>query len=98
MQILQTEEDLFRDDLDQGNWDAGLVVPFDESEEIFSERFKNDADVDILGCAVMERIDERNDVLVARVRRVCVLHSTEQFDLVSGGFGVSAGGLYYLES
>lgn len=54
MQVLQAKEELFRDDLDQSDWDAGLVVSFDEGEEIFSERLKNDADMDILGCAVME--------------------------------------------
>ena len=37
-------------------------------------------------------------MLVTWVRRACVLHSAEQFDLVSGGFGISTGGLYYLES
>ena len=64
MQILQAKEDLFRDDLDESDRDAGLVISFDEGEEIFSERLKNNADMDVLGCTVMERIDERNDVLV----------------------------------
>lgn len=64
MQILQAKEDLFRDDLDESDRDAGLIISFDEGEEIFSKRLKNNADMDVLGCAVMERIDERNDVLV----------------------------------
>ena len=54
MQILQAKEDLFHDDLDQSDWDPGLVISFDEGEEIFSERLKNDANMDVLGCAVME--------------------------------------------
>lgn len=97
MQILEAKEDLFHDDLDQSDWDAGLVVSFNEGKEVFSERLKNDADMDILGCAVMKRIEERNDVLVTRVRRAGFLHSTEQFDLISGGFGISAGRLNDLQ-
>ena len=93
MEILKTKEDLFHDDLDQGDRDAGLVIPFDEGEEVFSERLKNDTDVDILRRAVVERIEERNDMLVAWVGRVGFLHSTEQLDLVPCSFGVSAGGL-----
>ena len=54
MEILEAEEDLFHDDLDQSDWDTSLIISFDEGEEIFSERLKDDADMDILGCAVME--------------------------------------------
>ena len=36
-------------------------------------------------------------MLVTRVGRACFLHSAEQLDLVSGGFGVSAGGLDNLQ-
>ena len=90
MKILEAQEGLFHDYLDQCDRDAGLVITFDEGEEVFPEWLKNDADVDILGCAVVERIEERNDMLVAWVRWVGFLHSTEQFDLVPGGFGVSA--------
>ena len=54
MKILEAKKDLFRNDLDQGDWDAGLGISFDEGEEIFSKRLKNDADMDILRCAVME--------------------------------------------
>ena len=90
MKILEAEEGLSHDYLYQSDWDTGLVITFDEGEEVFPEWLKNDADVDILGCAVVERIEERNNMLVAGVRRVGFLHSTEQFDLVPGGFGVSA--------
>ena len=90
MKILEAEEGLSHDYLDQSDRDARFVITFNESEEVFSEWLKNDADVDILGCAMVERIEERNDMLVAWVRLVCFLHSTEQFDLVPGGFGVSA--------
>ena len=54
VQILEAKEDLFHDDLDQSDWDAGLVVSFDEGKEIFSERLKNDADMDVLRCAMVE--------------------------------------------
>ena len=97
VQVLEAKENLFGDDLDQSHWDAGLVIPLDEGKKIFSERLKNDADMDVLGCAVMERIEERNDVLVTRVGRVGLLHSAEQLDLVSGGLCVSAGRFYHLE-
>ena len=90
MEILEAKKGLFHDYLDQSDWDAGLVITLDEGEEVFPERLKNDADVDILGCAMMKRIEERNDMLVSWVRRVRFLHSTEQFDLIPGGFGVSA--------
>ena len=87
---MEAKKGLLHDYLDQSNWDAGLVITFNEGEEVFPKWLKNDADVDILGCAMVERIEERNDMLVARVRLVGFLHSTEQFDLVPGGFGVSA--------
>jgi hypothetical protein len=97
MKILEAKEDLFHDDLDQSDWDTGLVISFDEGEEIFSEWLKNDADMDVFGCAVVERIEERNDVLVTRVRRVGFLDGAEEFDLVPGRFGVPAGRLDNLE-
>lgn len=97
MQVLETKENLFGDNLDQSHWDPGLVIPFDEGEKVFSEWLKNDADMDVLGCAMMERIEERNDVLVTRVGRISILHSTEQLDLVSGGFGISASRFDHLE-
>jgi len=90
VKILEAKEGLLHNYLDQSDWDAGLVVTFDEGEEVFPEWLKNDADMDILGCAVMERIEERNDMLMAWVRPVGFLHSTEQLDLVPGGFGISA--------
>ena len=90
MKILEAKEGLFHDHLDQSDWDAGLVITFDEGEEVFPEWLKDNADVDILGCAMMERIEERNDMLVAGVRPVGFLHSTEQLDLVPSGFGISA--------
>lgn len=49
MEILEAKEDLFHDDLDQSNRDAGFVVSFDERQEVFPEWLKNDANVDILG-------------------------------------------------
>jgi hypothetical protein len=45
---------LLCDNLDQSDWDPGLVVSFDESEKIFAERFKNETNVDVLWCAMME--------------------------------------------
>ena len=54
MQILETEEDLFHDDLDQSDWDPGLVVPLDEGEEIFAERLKDEANMNVFGGAMME--------------------------------------------
>ena len=54
MQILKAKEDLFHNNLDQSDWDAGLIISFDEGEEVFSERLKNDADMNILGCTVVE--------------------------------------------
>ena len=98
MQVLEAKQDLFRNDLDQGDRDAGLVIPFNEGKEIFTERLKHETDMDILGCAVVERIEKRNDVVVAWMRRVGFLHSAEEFDLVSGGFCVSACGLDHFQS
>jgi len=97
VKILEAEEGLFHDYLDQGNWDARLVITFDEGEEVFPEWLKNDADMDIFGCAMVERIEERNDMLVAWVRPVGLLDGTEEFDLIPGGFGVSARRLDDLE-
>lgn len=54
VQILEAREDLFHDYLDQSDGDSGLVISFDQGEKIFSERLENDADMDILGCAVVE--------------------------------------------
>lgn len=54
MQILEAKKNLFHDDLDQSDWDAGLVISFDECKEIFSEWLKNDANMDVLGRAVVE--------------------------------------------
>jgi len=54
MQILEAKEDLFHNDLDQSDWDAGLVISFDEGEEVFPERLEHDADMNILGRAVVE--------------------------------------------
>jgi hypothetical protein len=54
VKILEAKEDLLHDYLDQSDWDPGLVVSFNEGEEIFPERLKNDADMDVLGCAVVE--------------------------------------------
>ena len=54
VQVLETEQDLFRDDLDQSDWDSGLVIPFDEGKEIFTKRLEDETDMDILGCTVME--------------------------------------------
>ena len=39
-------------------------MPVLDEDGIFSERLKNDADMDILGCAVVERIEKRNEALV----------------------------------
>ena len=93
MEIPEAKEDLLHDHLDQCDGDTSLVVSLNEGEEVFPERLKNDADVDIFRRAMVEGIEERNDMLVAWVRRVGLLHSTEQLDLVPGGFGVSAGRL-----
>jgi hypothetical protein len=52
----------------------------------FSERLKNDADMDVLRCAVVERIEKRNDALVTRERRVGFLDGMDKFCLIPAAY------------
>lgn len=56
MKILEAEKQLFRNQFDERNRDASLVVAFDKSEKIFTKRFKHDTNVDIFWRAMLERI------------------------------------------
>lgn len=71
MEVLEAKKHLPSDQLDKRLWDALFLVAFNESQEVLSKRFENDAYM-VLWPRVRERIEERNDVGTTRMSRICV--------------------------
>lgn len=86
--IVEAEEDLLGDLLADVIGHAAVVIPLDQSEQVFSEHLKHHADVGPVRPPVRKVVEERDDVPSARMARVRLDHSLKQFDLVEGGFGV----------
>jgi hypothetical protein len=58
VEVLQAEKNLRRDDFDEGTWNPLFLVALDEGQKVLAKRFKNDADVKVLGTGMCERIEE----------------------------------------
>lgn len=71
MKVLETEKDLPSDQLDKGLWDTLFLVAFNESQEVLSEGFEDNAYV-VFWCGVRERVEERDNVGTTRMGGVCV--------------------------
>lgn len=71
MEVLEAKKHLPGDQLDKGLWDALFLVALNDSQEVLSERFENDAYV-VFWPRVRERIEERNDVGTTWMSRICV--------------------------
>lgn len=65
-----------------------MVPPFDQTEEIFTQNFKDHTHMDTIGPFVFEGIEEADDVSSARMIRVCLDDFVQQFDFINGGFSV----------
>jgi len=62
VQVLQPKKNLPGDRLDKSNRHTLLFVPFDKGQQIFAERFENDADMSFLGTIVVKRVEKRDNV------------------------------------
>jgi hypothetical protein len=86
MQVIETKECLFSYQFDQSNWNASFVITLDESKQIFTKGFKDNADMDIFRRKVLERIKKRYDMTTARMGRICCHDLAKQFNLITSGF------------
>lgn len=91
MEILESEKDLPGYELNKSTRDAFLLVPFDESEEILSQRFENNADVGGFRRNMRERVKKGNNMLSSRMGGREGSHTREQLYLISGCFGITPG-------
>ena len=69
MQILKTQQYLLGNDLYECRRDTQSLVSFYESEQVLSERLKDKTDMDVLWTAMLERVQERDDVIASCVAR-----------------------------
>ena len=58
MEILESQKDLFRHRLDKCSGNALLLVPLNQSKQIFTQRLENDADVGRFRTLMLERVQE----------------------------------------
>lgn len=71
MKVLETKKDLLGDQLDKGLWHTLFLVALNESQEVLSKGFENDAYV-VFWPRVRERVEERDDVGTTWMSRICV--------------------------
>jgi hypothetical protein len=71
VQILQAKKNLLCDDLDECRWNTGLLVTFNEAQEVFAERFEDNTNVGRFWSNMSERVQERDNVVTARMKRRC---------------------------
>lgn len=88
VKVIETEQDLLRDLFDQRHWNASVVPALDETEQIFTQDFKDHADVDTIGALVIERVQEAHDMSPSWVFHVCLDYLVEKPNLVECGFCV----------
>lgn len=104
MEVVESEEDLFRDLLDEREGEpADVVVILDQSEQTLAENLEHHADMRPVGGGVAEGVEEFDDVATSRVRIVrgggrSGRNSFEKLDLVESGLSVVLVGLDNLES
>jgi hypothetical protein len=97
MEILESQKDLFRHRLDKCSGNALLLVPLNQSKQIFTQGLKNDADVGRFRCLMLERVQKRYDVSPTRMIWRGSRNFGEKLDLVAGSLGISTGRLDDLE-
>lgn len=61
MKVLETKKDLPGDYFDKGLWDTLFLVALDESQEVLSKGFEDDAYV-VFWAMVRERVEKRDNV------------------------------------
>lgn len=88
MQVIQTQEDLFRDLFDQRHWDATMIPALNQPEKIFPQHLKHHTDMNTIGSAMLKRIQEANNMLPARVVRVSLDDFIKKFNLINSRFSV----------
>ena len=67
MEIIQSQQDLFGDLLHQGHGYPTMIPSLDQTEQILSQDLKHHADVHPVRSLVLERIQQADNVFLARV-------------------------------
>lgn len=88
MQIVQPEQDLFRDLLDDMCRDSSMLVPLDQPQQVLSQHLEHHANVRPVGSDVPKVIKQLHGVSSSRVVRVGRDELLEELYLVQCGFGV----------
>lgn len=92
VQIVQAEQDLLGDLFDQRHGDTTVVPSLNQAKQVFSQYFKDHANVCAMRTLVLERIEEANDVLAARMIGFRSYDAIEELDLIDGRLSVMSGG------
>ena len=88
MQIVQPEQDLFRDLLDDMCRNSSMLVPLDQPQQVLSQHLEHHAYVRPVGSDVPKVIEQLHGVSSSRMVRVGRNELLEELDLIQCGFGV----------
>lgn len=91
VQIVQAKQDLLGNLLDQRHGNTTMVPSLNQAKQVFSQYFKDHANVCAVRALVLERIEEANDMLSARMIGFRSYDAIEELDLIDGGLGVMSG-------
>ena len=88
VQVVETKEDLFRDLLDNVLGHTAVLIPLDQTKQVFTKDFEYHTYMRSVGAGMSEVVDEADDVTSTGMRFGRGDDSLQKLNLVESGLGI----------